>query len=230
MARATAYGNMSTIMVFTITTKILSRFPDSPEGWKRFCEIGGLFALAATLFFAGGAWLNSNKISERDAEQKLELQERAAKAEIGLLQLRKQVAPRTVDRKEFLAALEGQQKARVEIMYLRDDPNCWHVALSIFSLLKEAKWDAALPVPIPPGREDSPSAVSVGGQSFGVSVVDHFSPPDLTEEPGVHLKPSAAALVKALNKSIGGFVVFGTGRPTNNPPEGTVRIVVSPHM
>jgi hypothetical protein len=49
-------------------------------------------------------------------------------AELKLERLRRQVAPRRLNREAFFKAIEGQPKARGEIMYLRDDPECFDEA------------------------------------------------------------------------------------------------------
>ena len=175
-------------MAFTISTKILSRFPDSPEGWKRFCEIGGLFALAATLIFAGGAWLNSNTISARDAEQKLEFDkalteaktalgkqhERAAKAETDLLQLRNEQAPRTIRlTKEVVDRLKLKVGTVLRIEYRHGEREPHRLAERIAEVTRWAQWKVEVTPSEEseikfPTRSELREGVDIGGGADGL--------------------------------------------------------------
>jgi hypothetical protein len=103
---------------------------------------------------------------------------RTAEAELKLEQLRRQVAPRQLNREAFFKAIEGQPKARVEIMYLRDDPECFDVAQQIWRLLEDARWDVTPPVPIPSsGEQDAlqrgPTSMSISGEPSGITIAVH---------------------------------------------------------
>jgi len=111
----------------------------------------------------------------RDARLKLALSastERAAIAELKTEQLRKELGPRQVQREIFLKELEGQPSAPVEIVYLRDDPECFDLAQQIWRLLEDAKWPVKSPKPMPVLIfSDNPTSISAGGQPSGVTVV-----------------------------------------------------------
>jgi hypothetical protein len=159
--------------------------------------------------------------------------ERAAKAEADLLQLRKQIAPRAINRDTFLAALNGQPKARVEVMYLKDDPDSWRVAELIWELLQEAKWEAgANPISMPPTSNDwpdLPTAVFFGGQPSGVTVVAHSAPGLGRYSPGRQWEHTPFTVLQdALFHSMGS--VTASASNLNMPPEGTLRVVVAPRM
>jgi hypothetical protein len=174
-----------------------------------------------------------------DANTKLgKQQERAAEAELKLDELRRQVAPRHVQRHVFLKAVEGQPKARVEIMYLRDDPECFDLAQQIWRVLQDAQWDVIAPVPIPPSVASSylqsPTAMSVGGQLLGVTVVTHsVSEKESEAMPNILAgknweRTPWTVLSNALLQSMG--PIGGSGGGPNRPPEGVLRVVVAPRM
>jgi hypothetical protein len=105
---------------------------------------------------------------ERDAAI---IRERAATAELRLEQLRKDLGPRQLQRDRFIKEITGQPSARVEIMYLQDDPECFGLAQQIWLALESAKWPVEVPKVIPPLAANFPTAMSVGGQPSGVTVV-----------------------------------------------------------
>jgi len=161
--------------------------------------------------------------------------ERAAEAELKLETLRRQVAARHVQRDVFFRAVAGQPKARVELMYLRDDPECFELAQEIWRVLQDAQWDVIAPVPIPPSvasaNLQSPTSMSVGGQPSGVTVVTH-SVSDKEAEADLNSKnwehTPWTVLSNALLQSLG--QIKGSGGGPNSPPEGTLRVVVAPRL
>jgi hypothetical protein len=209
--------------------------------------IGGLIWLIVstllTAWIGFMAWQASNKRQELEAldgnarisELRIELEkqrELTAKAQADLLQLQRQVAWRTINRKAFLAALEGQPQATVEILYLRDDPECMDVAQQIGQLLKEAKWEVTGWLPIPPGSPDLPTAMSSGGQPWGVCVVTYSASEEeadagmnkIAGKPWVHTPWTV--LQEAIAQSLGSVSAHAGG--ANTPPKGTLRVVVAP--
>jgi hypothetical protein len=161
--------------------------------------------------------------------------ERQAQAELALEQLRKKLGPRQIDRNAFLAALKDQPRGQVEVLFIRDDPEAFSLALGISQLLKEAGWDAAPPAPVRTGDiyPTSPSVMSVGGQPSGVTVVAHsitraesnwfvdkMRGRDWARTPWTVL---CAALSDAL-----GSVNGSGGARSGAPPEGQLRVVVAP--
>lgn len=175
----------------------------------------------------------------RDDSLKLELSasaERVAAAELKTEQLRKQLGPRQIQRDLFLKTIEGQPQANVEIVYLRDDPECFDVAQQIWRLLQDAKWDVVAPVPIPQSAsiasQKNPTAMSVDGQPSGVTVVTHSVTEQEAEAQSKQIlgepweRTPWTALMNALNQSLGR--IGGSGGGSNSPPEGTLRVVVAP--
>jgi hypothetical protein len=183
-----------------------------------------------------------NKI--RDADERIksadvsiaEFNARAKEAELKLEQLRDKLKPRAINGDVFLKALEGKPKAPVEILFVRDDPECFQLAMQIRDWLKTAKWDVDDAVAI--SKADTPrlakytSSMGVGGQPSGVTLVQRAaSQVDFDRERDDPFDPSAPidtpgkALSRALMDSLGsvaGAMSFDTGTP------GMLRVVVGP--
>jgi len=201
-------------------------------------------AVAAVTGFTGS--LISREVSvrtQRDSDEKISSTNAvAAEANLKLEQLRRTVAPRTLDGDAFLAHLDGVPPRPVEIMYLRDDPETYNLAFSIFFLLSQAKWPVEYPKPIPDTTsnnsfadalpksiaDESPKAMGVGGQPWGVTVVAAAIPPP-GYKPGDNAETDSrirpiAALGEALLQGLGRLAyVYAAGLP-----EGRIRIVVAP--
>jgi hypothetical protein len=156
-------------------------------------------------------------------EHAAQLEKEAAEAQLKLEDLRRQVAPRQVNREVFLSLIKGQPKAPVELVYLRDDPECFDVAQQIWRLLQDAGWQVSPPSPILDSSTLDPLPMSVDGQPSGVTVVTHSA----TEQEinGKVITPWTA-LRDALMHSIGKLSGHAGGH--NPPPNGTLRIVVAP--
>lgn len=150
------------------------------------------------------------------------------------LALEKYKAPRKIDGPAFLAALQGKPKAPVEIVFVRDDPECWQLAMQIRDWLKAADWEYMQPAAIT-GPDEArflsyPSAMQAGGQPRGVTVVQlATSQADFMRERMESfddpLDTPAKALSHALMQSLGtiaGSMSFETGTP------GKLRVVVGP--
>ncbi len=221
----------------------------SVELWKSIFDWATVILIACTVVSGAGALITGDIISRRQEAKlrqfdkdltgaKTELgkqQERAAEAELRLEELRRHVAPRHVQRDVFLKAVEGQPKARVEIMYLRDDPECFELAQEIWRVLQAAQWDVIAPVPIPPSVSalylQSPTSMSVSGQPSGVTVATHSASEkeaeaDLNSKNWEHTPWTV--LQNALAESVG--AISGWAGGPNSPPEGTLRVVVSPRL
>ena len=153
------------------------------------------------------------------------------------LELEKFKAPRHIKREEFVKALEGKPKAPVEILFVRDDPECFQLAMQIRDALKEAKWDVpgdirAIDTADTPRLSQYTSTMGVGGQPQGVTVVQRAtSQADFDRERDNPFDKDAPidtprkALSRALMNSLGGIsggMSFDTGTP------GVLRVVVGP--
>jgi hypothetical protein len=91
----------------------------------------GVFALALGVVCSFAIAI-SGKI--RDDQLKRELAasaERVAAAELKTEQLRRQLGPRQLQRSIFLKEIAESPKAHVDILYLRDDPECFDLAQQI---------------------------------------------------------------------------------------------------
>ena len=169
---------------------------------------------------------------ERDAAI---IRERAATAELKLEQLRKDLGPRQFQRDLFIREITGQPSARVEVMYLQDDPECFGLAQQIWRALEDGKWPVEVPKPIPPLIiSNFPTAMSVGGQPSGVTVVGG----GITQEEAdaqmnalqgkEWVKTPWTVLMHALGEALGKIV--GSAGGVSPPPEGWLRVVVSPRI
>jgi len=162
--------------------------------------------------------------------------ERAAALEVQAAELRKQLAPRHLNYKEFVEQLKDQPQLPVEIMFVKDDADAFRLSLEIRSALRDAGWEASEPFPIPTlvQKIDSqlPSTMSVGGQPSGVTVVTHAvtfeeAMADHREITGVSIPTTARGVLRAaLLKSLGAINSASGGQ--NPPPVGLIRLVVGP--
>lgn len=132
----------------------------------------------------------------------------------------------------------------VEIWYLRDDPDAWHLSLQLRDLLKIAKWEGAEPIPIPATTVEryvnQPSAAGVGSDAAGVTLVvrmvkprnihDLPPPSERLKDPDWYRKelanPTLWALHDALLDSLGQMHVSENDETA--PAAGIIRIVVGP--
>jgi hypothetical protein len=162
---------------------------------------------------------NSNK-QAAEANQKAE-EERLARVKI-----EERLAPRIINRGVFLEALKGKPKAPVEVLYLKDDPECINLSTQLLMLLNEAGWVIIRYEPIPSENPEAevkfpmPSASSFGGQPAGITIVTKVLPETVGEKPDIPFR----ALWAAISKSTGR--VQGGRDPTL--PEDKLRIIVAP--
>ena len=214
----------------------------SLESYKLLLEIISIVAVGISVVAGALALVVGNSINKTQAVQvrkfKIDLatqQGRAAEAELKLEELRRHVAPRHVQRSVFLKAIEGQPKARVEIMYLRDDPECFELAQEIWRVLQDAQWDVVAPVPIPKSVSSShlqsPTSMSISGEPSGVTVATHSvsgkeAEADLNSKNWEHTPWTV--LQNALLQSVG--QISGWAGGPNSPPEGTLRVIISPRL
>ena len=165
-----------------------------------------------------------------------QIAEANARAVEAQLALEKYKAPRTIDGPAFVAALAGKPRAPVEIVFVRDNPECWQLAMQIRDWLKEAKWEhsepAAISGPDEPRFATYPSAMQAGGQPSGVVIVqratsqgdferERDNPFDTNAQIDTPGKALSRALMASLG-SIGGSMGFETGTV------GKLRVVVGP--
>jgi hypothetical protein len=167
--------------------------------------------------------------------------ERVTQLENANLLLKKQLGPRQVVERDFVKALEGWPKAPVEIMYVRDVPDCFALAFQISMCLSVAKWENTSALPIPPFITERgnvlESSLAAGGPISGVGVVSDMGPPeevnDLVnawEGKPVAVQTPPLALLSAIARSgLGGAGWNRNGRQCAIPiREGWLRIVVAP--
>jgi hypothetical protein len=174
-----------------------------------------------------------DKLREASSERIAEANARALEAGLALEKFK---APRQLKGDEFVKALEGKPKAPVEIVFVRDDPECWQLAMQIRDWLKTAKWEYSEPAAIT-GPDEArfasyPSAMQAGGQPRGVTIVQRVTTQaDFEREKGNPFDPNdpidtpMKALSRALMGSLGGIggsMNFDTGRV------GVLRVVVGP--
>jgi hypothetical protein len=169
---------------------------------------------------------------ERDAAT---IRERAANAELKLEQLRKDLGPRQLQRDVLIKELTGQPMARVEIMYLQDDPECFELAQQIGAAIRASEWPVDNPRPIPSLIiSDLPTSMSVDGQPSGVTIVAS----GVTREEANAaqnamlgrdwIKTPWTVLMHAMSAGLG--KVSGHAGGPNAPPKGVLRIVVAPRL
>lgn len=172
--------------------------------------------------------------NERIAEAQARAAEANARALEATVELEKFKAPRHIDGDAFVKALEGKPKAPVEIVFVRDDPECYQLAMQIRDWLKVAKWEYSEPAAITGPDETRftqyPSSMQAGGQPRGVTIVlratsqadfererdDPFNDNASVDTPG---KALSRALLTSLD-SIAQSMNFETGKV------GSLRIVV----
>jgi hypothetical protein len=167
------------------------------------------------------------KIKEAD-ERIAEFNERAKTAELKLEQLRKVAGPRSIDNTQFLKALEGVPKSRIQIWYMPTASDGYWLANQIVSAVISAGWPLVEPPTIIPDAPlDKSDAFSrfqnplmaLGAQPSGVTVVAKGSPSDIDAP-----HPSLDALMEALAKGMGSSAA-GSFNPS--VPEGTLRVIIA---
>ena len=163
------------------------------------------------------------------------LENDAAQARLELEKLKEKVGPRKLDRQAFHRVLDGQPKAPVEILYVKDDPDSLEFGQEIENDLKDAGWTVLSREPIPTPREGAadsgiPTAMTVGGQPSGVTVVarsisEEESQATLNSMLGREwIRTPWTVLSVAFQKSMG----ESKGSSHLTCPEGVLRVIVGP--
>jgi hypothetical protein len=167
--------------------------------------------------------IKSEATAQREALEKLI--ETAKESERRLDDLTKRVLPRNFDHGAFDQALVGQPKFRVEIMFVKDDPDSFRLSLEIRSALRRSNWDALEPLPIPIIDSQLPSAMAVGGSPWGVTVIANQITVGEVKHETIPRTPYMI-LFYAIKAAMGQC----SGCPIRNGhlSEGTLRIVVAP--
>lgn len=170
---------------------------------------------------------------QRDADERISATNAvAAKAKLDLEQLRTQVAPRQFIRPAFLDALRGEPAGNVEIVFLRNDPECFDVAQQLWHLLQDAGWQVTPPTAIFDGRQNQPAPMNADGEPSGLTVVASVnsqaeidaSQLRATNQPWAHTP--FTVLEYAIARGIGKVATHVNG--PNRPQPGTLRVVVAP--
>ncbi|STX41131.1 Uncharacterised protein [Legionella donaldsonii] len=216
---------------------------ESAELWSAIANWSLLFSLVLGVISTAGI-VHFGNIKEHYFKQTIAIANaeaskanaQAAEATLKLEELRKKVAPRHVQRDLFLKAINGQPKADVEIMFLRDDPECFSVAQQIWQLLKDAKWNVLAPRPIPQNEatsaSDLPMTMTVDAQPSGITVITHSVSRKESDATVQMLlgenweKTPRTVIIYALLQSLGKIKTSAGGK--NSPPSGMIRIVVAP--
>jgi hypothetical protein len=95
-----------------------------------------------------------------------------------IISLEKQIAPREIDGPAFTEIVRNGPKAKIELLYVREDPDSYQLALQIFWYLSNAGWDCRPQAPISPVTSsspyaDRPIAMTVTGHATGITLVVH---------------------------------------------------------
>jgi hypothetical protein len=227
----------------------------SIEVWDRLCVIGfWVTAITGAVAVFGGLFtaVVGHKISDvtqtqsqaqiaaanaRSAEadaRSAEAHARSSEAELKLEELRRQVGHRQLQPDAFLEELRGQPSEPVEIMYLRDDPECFDLAQQIARALEAAGWriTGLAPIPVPRSNTD-PIAMSVDGQPSGVTIVtasmteaelQATEMQAMSQEGWTHTP--FTVLASAVLRGLG--AVSSSAAGPHAPSAGTLRVVVAP--
>jgi hypothetical protein len=217
--------------------------------WETIFRIATWSALIFGALSIGSAFVSAwvgweiTDATQKDADVRIragdvrmaEANARTKEAELKLEQLRKDWGPRQLQRDIFIKEVTGQPTAHVEIMYLQDDPECFELAQQIWRALEDGKWPVEAPKPIPSLiLSDGPTPMSVGGQPSGVTVVVRGITQEETEAAEnammgrAWVKTPWSVLTHALGLSLGKISSHAGGAST--PPEGVLRVVVSPRL
>jgi len=156
----------------------------------------------------------------------------AADANLRLQQLRNQVGPRQLRRQDFLEALRAVAPVPVQIVYLRDDPECFDVAQQVWRLLQDAGWPVTPPEPIVASGDAQPAPMDLDGQPAGITVVGRTNSEDEANageqrflgRPWV--RTPFTVLAYAFERALGKAATNLNG--PHAPTAGTLRVVVAP--
>jgi hypothetical protein len=139
-----------------------------------------------------------------------------------IIALEQQIAPRKLDGPLFAKMLRNAPKSDVQLLYVREDPDSYQLALQIYWYFGNSGWNCSIEKPIPTPAADSmygdaAIAMSVGGHATGVTIVA----PNIKD---IAWESPFGALFKAFRAALG-----QAGRGIDHTmPEGALRIVVAP--
>jgi hypothetical protein len=213
----------------------------SVDTWVLICAAVVAIFLAAEAAFGVAHWLNERQLRPLRAEQarlhELEivgLNKQIAELNNETARLKKKMGPRSIDGDTFIKALEGKAKSPVEIMFPKENPEAFMLANQIRELLRIAKWEAAVPAPVPPTDiprlANQPSHMAAGAQPFGVAVVIRAdTQEEFNRSSDFKADTPMNALRDAFAKTLGDVAGYAGGPDIfPAPPVGVVRIVVGP--
>src|SRR5262249_37112927 len=170
----------------------------------------------------------------------------AAEANLATQRLRARLAPRQIDGLIFARLLQGQPRSKVEILYLRDDPEANVLALQLFTNLQGIGWAVDFPTFIPASGElqtfPTPLALTVGAHPSGITfLIDRILSADgrsvIMTPPGALISgvgvTPCSVLARAITAALRPGAVWGHdtaigGVRPGDLRENTVRIVVAP--
>ena len=212
-------------------TRLFSWYSSDPLfAWFTLLQVVSFLILGLTLAIG-------TRLSIKQSKQILGLEKdlsdarrKQTEAESELIKLRNQIGPRQLNREVFWEALRDQPKAPVQILYLKDDQDSMEFAQEIANDLNRAGWKVTERAPISPSQSDVPTAMTVGGQPSGITVVTHSLSEDeaaasLNQMNGKEwAKTPWTVLAYALRESMG----MGQASSHESVPEGTLRVVVAP--
>jgi hypothetical protein len=196
--------------------------------WANILLIGSLVVgVVSTCLIVWMANVKETHWAELRRQSDEKIADANARAKEAELQLQKLKSPRSLDIESFLETLKPAPPAKVEVLYVPECSDCSWVAQFIGGFLNTAKWEATW-APIDeqaaltgPWR-NQPSAISVRGYPWGITVVAKDLSPEKLESPeGASLK----ALFQALLKS---FAPGVTMAPDPALAADSIRVVVAP--
>lgn len=194
------------------------------EFWSWIFGVVVAIGVAGESVFGIRLLWNNWKLQGIQNAETAEAKRRQADAELRLEQLKKQVAWRHIRADEFLKVLQGSPKPTiVKILYLRDDPECWSLAMEFLDVLTKAHWPVGFPEPIKPNEalpfSMLPTTASIGASPTGISVeANAFTFPTWDD------KSAFGFLTNAIVDSLGGV----SPRENKSLPDRVFRIIVGP--
>jgi hypothetical protein len=204
--------------------------PESAESWKSIFEIAGVVLLGATFLAGLGFWYFGGKVNKSqqerlrtfdkdltEAKTKLATQEeRAAKAEKELAEVRKKQAQRWIATDKFVAAFGKAKPGKALVQYQTGNEEIAMFASSVAPALVASGWSLAEgPRPIPSAHPEGIVAI----------LFEVFLYTNTKSDPSDPLSP-VGGLKKAFTECGYPPTIFGN----DSLPEDTVRIVIGPKI
>ena len=212
---------------------ILWESPRQPESrhriamWLVICGVG-LETICSLSLFAYDEGISQNQQAKIIA---LENENQTLTGNLRNLDL--QTGWRKPAQDEITKLLEEGPSAPVEVLYLKDDPECFELAQTIRQALDAAGWPASGPSPFPEQENsDLPSATMMDANPSGVTVVSSpitkaesdASDAQMLGKPWV--KTPFTVLSNALLQTVGKLHTSSGG--PHAPPPSKLRVVVAP--